>query len=185
MIRIVFYIIILFISGCNIFETRDPEEPNQRGSSFVPATTPDILFNNFSKSFDEKVVENYLSCFADPATLERPFRFIASPGAVDQFPGLINWDLSSERIYFKNIVSQSGEQNMSLVLSDQLSNVLGDSAIYFYNYSLSLPFADQEYKGSLEFTIHLDSRSQWFITTWKDFNQSGYPSWSELKGTYN
>jgi hypothetical protein len=105
--------------------------------------------------------------------------------ALESFPGLVDWNLNSERLYFSSIVSLADSDPITVILENENGNMLGDSAKFFFDYTITLPFVSDQYKGSTEFTIYLDSRNQWFITKWKDFKKGDFPSWSELKGTYN
>ncbi len=182
---IIIFLFGLLVVGCDIFQTRTPENPNSIGNTFVPATTTDILFDNFVNSFNEKIVENYLATLVDNATLEKTYTFIPAAGAVSKFPGLTDWTLNSERLYFTNIVSLSGKNPIIVQLQNGSGNVQGDSAIFSYDYVVTLPFAENKFEGSARFTVFLDNRNLWFITKWEDFEKPGFQSWSEIKGKYN
>lgn len=184
--RSLIYLILLnLIVSCEIFETRDPELPTNSNNTFTPASTPDILFSNLINSFNEGVVENYLYCFVDQATLDKEYIFTPSTLALEKYPGLTDWSLNSERIYFSGLLSDTGGEAITVLLENEIGNTQGDSAIFFFDYTLILPVKNEVYKGSSEFTIFLDSRNQWFITGWRDFEKGEEPSWSELKGKYN
>ena len=181
------FVLLFSMISCDLLTTRDPEKPNTAGNSNIPATTPDILFNNFISSIQNKVLENYLACFVDPTFSNKNFRFFASTGALSQFPSLIVWSVDSERQYFNNMKAISKEgQSISLSLSNVNNTQLGDSAVYQYDYLLSFQANDQnvagDYQGSAQFKIYLDSRNQWVIAEWYDLRKDNYPSWSELKG---
>jgi hypothetical protein len=186
--KLLLVIILIFsVSSCELFTTRDSEEPTTLSSSQVPATTPDILFSNFKTSIESKIVENYLACFVDPTILQKKYSFIASSGSMAQFPALSNWGLEAERQYFNNIktISLTGN-SISLKLSNKVNTPLGDSAIYQFDYTFSIQTKDQtitgDYKGTAQFKIYLDSRNQWVIVTWEDLRKDDSRSWSDLKG---
>jgi hypothetical protein len=178
----------LLIIGCDILNTREPEQPDTGRKTYLPATTPDILFLNLKNSLKEKVLENYMACFVDNAFISVPFFFRASPEAVAAYPVLADWDLSGEQQYFNNLsVNTRADTPIILTLQNEIKNTMGDSANYQYDYIISLtPIGDKlhkTYKGNLEFTIYLDSRNQWSIARWVDHKIGNNPSWSELKGT--
>jgi len=173
------------LMSCNIFETREPETPSDPANSYTPATTPDILFSNLEASFKEGVVENYLACLVDNATLNKEFVFQASTTALNKYSSLTEWSLNFERLYFTNIVSLSENKQMILSLENGSGIVQGDSALFSFDYTISVPFETNQFEGSAEFTIFLDNRNQWFITRWRDIEKSNRQSWSELKGKYN
>jgi len=50
------YILILasvLLYGCDVFKTRTPEEPDQSSTIYQPATSPSVLFSNFTTAFKE------------------------------------------------------------------------------------------------------------------------------------
>ena len=182
---VIIFLLLIAVSGCDIFQTRSPEEPNANGNSYTPATTPDILFANFKNSFSEKVVENYIATLVDNATLKKEYVFVPAAGALTKFPGLSDWTINSERLYFTNLVSLSGNNPILVQLQNESGSVQGDSAVYSYDYIVTLPFTEDKFEGSARFTIFLDNRNLWFITKWEDFEKAGFQSWSEIKGKYN
>lgn len=185
--RYIIIILLFGLSSCDLFSTRQPELPTTSSNSQIPATTPDILFSNFTSSIEEKVLDNYLTCFADPAFSNKKFAFIASAAVSVQFPVLSSWGIESERQYFNNLktISLTGN-SITLALSNQINTPLGDSAVYQVDYSLTINTKDQsvtgDYKGTAQFKIYLDKRNQWVIGTWEDIRKSEQKSWSDLKG---
>ncbi|MFA3783227.1 hypothetical protein ABRY23_09215 [Melioribacteraceae bacterium 4301-Me] len=180
---------LLFIStSCDLLTTRTPQKPESPRVIFLPATSPAILFQNFKSSLEEKILENYLSCFVDTAFLKKKFIFTPSTGAVSQYSNLINWNLDAERQFFNNFISVvKKDYPITLKLTNELSNPLGsDSAVYQYDYELSFvtddPTLPNMYTGSAQFKIYNDSRKQWVIVEWLDIKKENKPSWSELKG---
>ncbi|MDP3582568.1 MAG: hypothetical protein Q8S39_11595, partial [Ignavibacteria bacterium] len=53
-------ILLVILTSCDMFSTREPELPTTSSSTQVPATTPDILFSNFKSSIEEKIIDNYI-----------------------------------------------------------------------------------------------------------------------------
>jgi hypothetical protein len=129
-----------------------------------------------------------MQCFVDESFLNEQFSFIPSAGTIAQFSGLSDWDLNSERQYFNNLKSQTREESQIILeLTNEINNTRADSAVFQYEYFLTVPILNQDpvvYSGSLIFTVKLDSRSNWVITKWEDLKKETFPSWSELKGTY-
>ncbi len=180
-------LILLIAQACNIFSTRDSELPTTPSNSLIPATTPVILFNNFKSSIEEKVLENYLSCFVDQSFLQKKFLFTPSSGSSSLYPVLVSWGIDSERQYFNNLKTASLPGNtIAVKFSNQVNNPLGDSAIYQLDYTLTVQGKDQnlsgEYSGTSQFKIYRDSRNQWVIVGWEDIKVGSKRTWSELKG---
>ena len=177
------------ISGCELFDTRNPEDPKQPRSNYQLATTPELLFENLKKAFEEKFIDIYISIFVDTSYLDRTYRFIPSASAALQYSILSQWNLEAERTYFNRIISiPAAGVPVTLTLTNQSAEPGGDSARYQFNYSLLLPNNDEslpdEYRGVARFVIHVDNTNQWVITQWEDIEVPEYPSWSELKGRF-
>ncbi|MBX3007936.1 MAG: hypothetical protein KF816_07905 [Melioribacteraceae bacterium] len=179
--------ILFLVFGCDLFTTRPPEEPKTTGNSLIPATTPDILFDNFKKSFEDKFPENYSSVFVNSSFLDKKYRFIPVTSTSTQFPVLNNWGIEEENQFFKSLKGRANPgASVSLLFSNQSNNQLGDSALYQFDYLVSVSAQDNtingEYKGSAQFKIFLDTRGQWVIVNWEDIQTGNNRNWSELKG---
>ena len=188
MIRIIIIIMLSFsLISCDLLSTRTPENPDTQRTTYVPATTPDLLFLNLKNSLKEKVLENYFSSFVDLSFSPIPFVFVPSTESVASFPTLATWDLPAEKQYFNNLISKT-KDNIPIILDlqNENKNTTGESAVYQYEYIISLTPSDDNlsdsYRGSVRFTINLDSRNQWVITKWEDFKVGSNPTWSDLKG---
>ncbi|MBU1101030.1 MAG: hypothetical protein KKA84_11560 [Bacteroidetes bacterium] len=183
------FIILTLVTSCDLLNTRDPEDPVIERSSYIVPVSPEILFQNLISSFEEKILENYISCFVDLNYIEKQYRFVPAAGSISQFAELANWSLEAERSYFNNLRTIPGENiPMLLSLYNERSEPIGDSAVYQFDYSLQIPVVDEsgsnEYQGSVLFRIYRDSRQQWAIGEWEDIKIEGHISWSELKGRY-
>jgi hypothetical protein len=181
------FLLLLFLVSCDLFTTRTPELPDTSSQSNIAATNPDSLFKNFQSSIKQGILENYVACFVDTSFSKRKFRFIPSSGSVSQYPVLNGWNMDAEKQYFQNqkIKTLSGT-TIALNFSNQLNTQFGDSAVYQFDYSLSISSSDQNvngnYSGSAEFTVLRDTRNQWVIVNWSDLRKNNLSSWSDLKG---
>lgn len=178
-------ILLIFIAGCDLVTTRDPEPPQLPRANYTPATTPEILIQNLINAFHDKIPENYISCFS-----EKKFQFSPSAGSAAQFQFLQSWTYQDERQNFNNIIhAVPGSAQIVLNLVNQQKNLYGDSVAFAAVYSLSVPFSDEQkpryYQGNLHFTFIKDQNNQWVISNWLDIKDEKYPSWSELKGRIN
>lgn len=188
--KLIFILFILCCAfwSCDILTTREAEEPDQPRLNFLPATTPEILFQNFQNAIREKSDPNYMSSFVDSSFLNKTFKFIPSGGSAAQYSVLASWDLTAERQYFNHIASATGDSPISITLNETEKSILGDSASFQFDYSLILPFNDEsvpsKYEGTLIFKIQRDTQQKWVITVWEDYKKESIPSWSELKGRF-
>lgn len=188
--KLVFIIASLFISGCDLFTTRDAEPPQKPRSDYQTAFTPEILISNLINSLKDKDIENYLSSLSDSSFTDKIFSFFPSSEALSQFPALgDNWSKKNESQYLNNLkVKIPDELPITLILSNSSSSVHGDSITFVASYSLNVPLNETtiptNYQGELIFELVRDSRFVWSIYFWRDIKRSDSPSWSELKGRF-
>ena len=131
--------------------------------------------------------ENYSSIFVNSSFLDRKYKFIPVSSTSTQFPVLNNWGIEEENQFFKSLKGRANPgASVSLIFSNQNNNQLGDSALYQFDYLVSVSAPDNtingEYKGSAQFKILLDTRGQWVIVNWEDIQTGNNRNWSELKG---
>ncbi|MBK7629713.1 MAG: hypothetical protein IPJ23_03170 [Ignavibacteriales bacterium] len=82
---ILILIVSISFTSCDLFTTRDAENPDQTRSNFQPAVEPSIVIENLKNSFFDKNVQNYISCFVDTIFAERSFNFSASSEALSLY----------------------------------------------------------------------------------------------------
>jgi hypothetical protein len=186
--KILIFTITILLNACDLFTTRDAEDPNQNRSNFVTPSSASLVIQNLKNSLADKNVQNYLSCFVDTLYSSRQFSFSASSEALIQFQ-MQDWGKDEEQRYFNAVINKVNQNvDIQLALKDTIySSLGGDSAIYSANYDLTVPFANSNtivYSGNLEFKLLRDERSLWSIYFWKDTKGQVNPSWSELKGSY-
>ena len=184
----VFLITVLSIKGCGIFDTRDPEEPANIRSTFVPPTTPEIVIDNLSFSILEKNSENYVKCISAS-------NFLYVPDSKSQLVyGQIfeNWDPLDEKRYMDNLISQTNTHASSVLFLDNeiYTQITSDSVSFQADYiivyqhnRINLP---KSAIGNLLLTLNTDENDLYSITRWQDFRQNDTDfTWSELKANFS
>jgi len=185
-------IILLPLSACDLFTTRNAENPDQTRSNFQPPVEPAIVIENLKSSLSDKNLQNYIACFVDTIFADQTYNFSASSEAISLYQIFVQgWGLNEERRYFSSVTNRVPvDFPISLSLSNEnYSSLSGDSLVYSATYSLNLPVSSsdpvpQNYAGNLQFNMLRDSRSEWVIYYWKDTKSESLPSWSELKGSF-
>lgn len=183
-VRIVPLCLLVLYSGCNIFETRDPEPPSNATSAFEPPVTPESVLRNLRSAISENNPDNYLRCFAD--TAGHPYAFVPSTDIGPFFPG---WTLAEENRYFRSMGSRV---DGTPVLSDTLQtlNFYSDST-FTLRYSLYFPHQDPQaprfVQGSMQLHLTVDPQGRWAIDRWVDIRLPALPdsTWSYLKFWFN
>lgn len=185
--KIISLSLILIISGCDIFEVRNPESPSDTKSGYRVPVEPTDVIQNLISSFKDKNANDYKKNFASgPPLVDRVINFIPSGNVLSSFPE--EWSIDQEFQYFNNLITRIPQEvPINLSFSNELYDLRADSAIYSADYSISVPVLNSEpkiYNGSLKFTMITDINSAWIICFWEDIAKSGSTSWSELKIEY-
>ncbi len=178
--------LLLLAAGCSLFEPREPEQPSQSGSNLPPPTTPDVVLSNLQSSIVSRNLQDYMNCFANPATNSRGLTFIPSPDYIAQ---LQPWSYTKEHDFMQDLISKAQPNGVSNLLLTQVSSLISsDSVDYQFIYTLifetrpEINFTSRAH-GRLEFKVGLeDSRTRWSIYYWAD-NQdnAGDTTWSAFK----
>lgn len=183
---LIFILPLLFLSGCDIFQTRDAELPDQSRSNYTPPSEPQILIQNLINSFSDKNAINYLKSFSDPDFSEKIFSFIPSAEASARFQIWDDWSRDDEFQYFNNLINSVPEElPVSLSIFNEEISTLEGGFNYSAEYSISVPRLNTEpiiYKGTLNFNIIRYDAGTLAIHVWEDIAIPGFQSWSELKG---
>jgi len=183
-------ILVLFSAvSCDIFETRDPEPPDQSRSNYRPATSPEILIQNLIDSFADKDVVNYQNTFVTGLS-SKDFTFVPSSTALSRFQNLWpTWNIDAEVQYFNNMKTSVPDELPVLLsglsLSPESFSIFGDSLKYNSEYFISVPQINSEpliFQGNLELSM-INVSTVWLVYFWKDNAIEDNPSWSDLKGS--
>jgi hypothetical protein len=185
----------LVFCSCDLFSTRTPANPDTSQNSLQPATSQEILIQNFKTSIEIKNTDGYLICFADTNRKTKNFQFVASSNGLSLFAGLFDkWTSLDERRYINNLFSNISQEIKPLVdLKTIEKSDFPDSSIYLINYKLSINLVGKSipsyYNGQMLFTIVNNNSGQWFIQRWLDLGSQSNDtlqsnSWSILKGKF-
>jgi len=186
-----FFIFSIFIVGCELFTTRTPEDPNTSSLNYPPATSYEILLNNFSNSINELSSENYYNCFLSDDEVESiSYTFFPSPDAVARY-GIVfeNWTSFSEKNFLLGLKSkvESGIMPSFKWTSGNFEIMTLDSTVYVGQYELSMNLQKEleTFSGISRMTFIHNSSGLWKIKTWQDFQLNSSDSaktFSILKG---
>ena len=193
------HIIILFLAGllsaCNLFTTRNPEEPETGRSSFQQPVNADIVIDNFKNALKEKNTENYIACFwNDTESGTKKFEFTPSAEASARFPTIFEtWDIDSERNDF-NYLTNSLLDMVYPVLEFQNEKpgvAMPDSTVFISDYILTVNHSQEQipkiFAGTLQFTISKGANGLWSISRWLDTSPAVDTidaTWSILKAQF-
>ena len=184
---------LCFVSSCELFETRTPEEPSTSGAGYIPPTSYDLVIENLKNSIKEKNLNNYLLCFSDSSfTGISHFDYIPDPVTYAQFQALFSeWNIDSEGKYFTSMVSSFLDETIpSVNFTDTEFQNFNDSIIfkgtYYLNFEFTNDLSDRNYSGKTMMVLKNSPSGFWYITSWYDFQSDDKDlfSWSYLKSKY-
>lgn len=190
---IILFFLSILVSSCNIFSTRNPEEPDNGNITFLTPNSPNIVIFNLNNAINEKNAENYITCLTDSSNVNLPFNFLPSANANSTFLGTFdNWTTFSEKTYMLSLISNMESfQKPLLNFTNSKLDLFPDSAIYTSNYELQcehkLESFPKLFQGNLRFTIVKNNNGLWYIKRWYDYsnlNDTTNFTWSFLKGRF-
>jgi hypothetical protein len=182
--QIIFFIFIsfTFLSGCDLFRTREPELPNKGTSGFKPPVTPEVVLENFKSAIHDHNVDNYMKCFVDTTSSVDRFTFQPSAGYETR---LTNWSLDDERRYFQNLGTPTFIQPSLTLSSPQEANRTATSIEYAMEYLFFYPHQKpniaEQVKGYMHIYLQVDKQQRWAIQRWEDRKVTTDSTWSYLK----
>lgn len=176
----------LLLFSCNLFDTRDPENPVTDTQALQPATSASMLITNFTSAFQQKNIQEYQKLFADSV-----FRFVPTQSAFARYASVFStWSKTSEIDYFRNAVIEIGNASSPQLSFTTVSTVQfqNDSASYTLDYVVFVPHSrttTKQFTGRSELYLSSNKNSIWTIYRWVDFETKKDSSWSELKGQFS
>jgi len=173
-------------AGCGIFETRDPQPPNQSTSGVRPADVPNDVLYNFQLAFRNHDVESYIRCFTDTTASTRSFTFTPSAGNFQDIFRL--WTLDDERRYFQDLGTPVGGTSVISYSDSQWVNSSSAATEFTANYVFFYPHIRTDLPktvtGYLHLYLALDNQRRWSIYRWDDFRTTTDSTWSYLKAHF-
>ncbi len=194
-------LLIVMLSSCAFFATREPEPPDTRRTSFQPPTSPQLVVSNLQNAIREKNAENYIQCLLSndgtpsPGVIQRMYVFEPSAEAAARFASVfVGWNTARERQAFLAMTARipaTATPELRFT-NDRFEVLLPDSAVYVAEYTLRpnymLSGVPDVFVGTLRFTIAVQPGGFWSIARWSDQQaatvQATTASWSILKAQF-
>jgi hypothetical protein len=181
----------LAANGCGLFQTREPEMPVSIGGINPPASTPEMVLQNFMSAVQQKNVQDYEKLFADSLTGTRNFFFVPSADAAVRYGSVFTrWTKASESQYYRNVLASLQQTDFPSLafINPTYVRFQSDSAIISTEYLLIVPHrlttVTTTFTGRAEFYTAPDKNQSWSIYRWIDFTTKRDSSWSDCKGAF-
>lgn len=179
------------VDGCDLLKTRDPEDPEVSGATFLPPDTYDIVVENLQAAVREKHATNYRQCLVDSNFSDKQFQFEPNSEAAAQHGAIFaNWSVEAEENYFSRLSSErpTGVSRLDFV-SPVFNNLSSAEVVFTAKYHLVFQHLNntipEEARGNIQLYIALETeRSRWSIYRWIDTRDTSQTTWSDFKGTF-
>jgi hypothetical protein len=184
------------MSGCGLFSTRNPENPDTGKSTFQPPTSADIVIANFINAIQEKNIDNYITCLTDSAqSTKNLFSFQPSSEANAKYAAIFqNWSIASEKSCMSNLFNNMPSDGFPVLnfTNSKFDVLLPDSAVYITDYMLlakhNLTNIPTSFSGTMQLTIIRHSSGLWNVDRWIDLSSNSDSvkiTWSILKAQFS
>ncbi len=176
-------IVVFLLGGCDLFSTRDAEDPDAGRSSWdIPRVPRDVL-RNITLALAERNDVDYLRSISSDS-----FSFIADAVTLSNYPELAGWNLTEETRHITQLLSGGVLPNdsiLAVVFESIEQTEWPDSAFLQEKYTLlagvTVPGVAHQMSGTVEFHLVVESEGYWVIRRWVDRRTEGEPTWSDLK----
>ena len=176
--------VVFLLSGCDLFSTRDAEDPDAGRSSWsLPLEPPDVMRNISYAYADLNSFDYMLSISSDS------FSFIADAIALSNHPELDGWSRTQENDHIKHLFEGdvlSQDSVLSVIFEDSVRIGLSnpDSESWQAKYTITGVTATgvaHQMSGTVVFHLVIESEGYWVIRRWEDRRTEGEATWSDLK----
>jgi hypothetical protein len=181
----------LLVAGCGLFQTRDPESPVGSNGINPPASTPEMVLQNFISAVQQKNLQDYQKLFSDTITGTTAYVFVPTADAAVRYSSVFgHWSRSAESQYFQNVIGAlpSATYPSLSFLNPTVVRFQSDSAIISSEYLLIIPHrlttVTTTFTGRADFYVAPDKNQSWTIYRWVDVVTKRDSSWSDCKGAF-
>jgi hypothetical protein len=182
---------LLMLTGCDWFNTREPEEPGGGMNIWTPPVSPRGALDNLTTAYNLHNVDYYMKSFAKPGYAQYEFIFypdISSGGAdTSVFSG---WSYDAEYSFISKLFSPDFlpiDSTASLQFTAESEPPGEDMPLYRESYALTVGHTSadlpHQYSGKSEIQFDRDNSGYWVIISWRDEKSGDAPTLTELKSS--
>lgn len=178
---------LLSVSSCNLFETRDPEDP---GTTTVPVfiqpDRPQDVIQNLQNAVRAMNADNYRRCL-DSGTFTYQPSSVAQSSNPELWQG---WGFAEEEVYFNNMRAEAeGLSGHELQLENsRFVQITPDQEQFDADYRITVQHNRQglpvEAEGRMRLTMNRDESGKWSIGAWSDAAEGSEFTWSDFRAAF-
>lgn len=173
----------LVLTGCGLFDTRDPDNPVGSQSPDDLALSPEEVLTQLETAFTLHDPNLYM------AAISGDFSFSATLSAFPEDPGFFaDWSFAREDVFIRSLLAPAllppdSSAELSFEAIDEIS--FADSAVFRESYRLEIAPADDElptlYEGLADLVLKREEDGGWRLVLWVDDAGGEAPAISQLK----
>jgi hypothetical protein len=179
-------ILLLMVTGCDLFTPRAPEPPIAGSGTFLQPDTPQIVIQNMQAAIADLNAGNYRRSLSDDINI------LPSAGAVARDPVLATWTLAEEQRFVSTIMASASNptktRDNSLLFSNAQTIFEESTARYEAAYVLQLNHRRVDTpttaQGQLMWEMTRGNDGLWRITRWADYEDGPSATWSDLRAAF-
>ena len=185
--KINYLLLILILSGCNIFQPRKAEEPRPPAQWHPFTVTALMCLENLVFSYNYKQ-----NMFNFERILSNDFVFYFDRNDVTDFSLPISWEKDAEKEMLINAHQRvEGDRAMDLILTsivNQPDDIGLNIAWIYRNYELFVYHDDQNisntFAGQFQLLLERENDGLWRIMEWHDFRKDSLWTWGRMKNEF-
>jgi hypothetical protein len=174
---------MVVLAGCDLFTTRDAEEPESTSDLCGPATSSDYVTSVIECALQFHLPEEYLAVFDAEG-----YQYTPDGAALGNYSDLLPWEFNQEANHIRRLFSEQVVPLDSVVwveFESEESVELGDSARYLEAYTLYighvLEGVPRQVSGRMELTVVRTIDGTWIVRRWRDEAVGNEATWSDIR----
>ena len=179
----------VFVHGCGIFETREPENPGGSANVWIPPVTPKDVLDNISRAFALHDGILYMKSYAGGGDSDSGFTFLPDISSANLDTSVFTeWDFSREQSFILSLFSHDFIPQDSTAFFQFIyeSGTPGENKpVYRESYTIRLGHSREgipkEYSGNARIQFERNYNGDWVIIRWEDEPSGDAPTFSHLK----
>ncbi len=186
--KILILALLLTVTGCGIFDTRDPENPAGTSNIWNPPANPRAVLDNISLFFASRDGVLYMKSFAQPGFADSVFKFQPDFSSPSYDSTLFSaWGYDNELQFILSIFAPDFlpvDSACSIIFNPENEPPGEFYPEYRENYIIELhhinPGLPLQFSGRADIRFDRNHNGDWVIIEWNDENSGGV-TLTELK----
>jgi hypothetical protein len=184
-------VLTVFLGGCGLFDTREPDNPIGSANPWIPPADPGGVLDNISLYFNLHDGLRYMKSFAEEGSVDSAFRFHPDQTSTMYDTSYFSdWGYYSEQNFILQLLSADflpADSFASIQFIPESEPPGLDKPVFREGYVIEVHHIQNNiptyFEGKADIQFDLDDSGVWVIINWWDERSGDNPTFSELKST--